>query len=163
MELIDTWNINRYICKVLHKERIITQLYCRNYLPLNQVKVLFSDNNSDVFAWNWLILGTVLDIYVRCCTKQELQLWLAYCQIHVLLDIKIHQSITLLLFVIILNMYSYVLYYNIKISGYNAVSAFLLLLVQSIDKEWYIGSHIHFKRFFQGNYPNINLESRQFA
>ena len=130
MELIDTWNINRYICKVLHKERIITQLYCRNYLPLNQVKVLFSDNNSDVFAWNWLILGTVLDIYVRCCTKQELQLWLAYCQIHVLLDIKIHQSITLLLFVIILNMYSYVLYYNIKISGYIAVSAFLLLLVQ---------------------------------
>ena len=24
MELIDTWNINRYICKVLHKARIIT-------------------------------------------------------------------------------------------------------------------------------------------
>ena len=138
-------------------------MYCRNDLPLNQVKVLFSDNNSDVFEWNWLILETVLDIYVRCCTKQEIQLWPAYCHQHVLLDIKIYQSITLLIFVIILNMYSYVLNYNIKIPGYNAVSAYLLLLVQSTEKEWLIGLHIHFIRFLQGNYPNINLESRQFA
>ena len=26
--------------------------YCGNDLPLNLVKVLFSDNNSDVFEWN---------------------------------------------------------------------------------------------------------------
>ena len=49
MNGIDIWNINRYICKVLHKN-------CQNYLPLNYVKVLakvlFSDNNSDVFEWN---------------------------------------------------------------------------------------------------------------
>ena len=50
---------------------------------------------TDVIEWNWLILGTFIDIYLRCCTKQELILWPAYCQI--LLDIKIHQSITLLL------------------------------------------------------------------
>ena len=37
---------------------------------LNLVKVLFSDNTSDVFEWNWLILGTF--IYVKCCTKQKL-------------------------------------------------------------------------------------------
>ena len=36
------------------------------------VKVLFSDSNSDVFEWNWLILGILIDIYVRYCTKQEL-------------------------------------------------------------------------------------------
>ena len=44
-----------------------------NYVKV-LVKVLFSDNNSDVFEWNWLILGTLIDIYVRYCTKQELQL-----------------------------------------------------------------------------------------
>ena len=31
----------------------------------------FSDNNSDVFEWNWLILGTLIDIYARYCTTQE--------------------------------------------------------------------------------------------
>ena len=31
----------------------------------NKVKVLFSDNNSDVFKWNWLIFGILIDIYVR--------------------------------------------------------------------------------------------------
>ena len=36
------------------------------------VKVLFSDNNSDVFEWNWLIYVTLIDIYVRYCTTQEL-------------------------------------------------------------------------------------------
>ena len=36
------------------------------------VKVLFSDNNSDDFEWNWLILGTLIDIYVRYHTKQKL-------------------------------------------------------------------------------------------
>ena len=32
------------------------------------VKVLFSDNNSDVFEW----FGTLIDIYVMCSTNQEL-------------------------------------------------------------------------------------------
>ena len=36
-------------------------------------------------------------------------------------------------------------------------------MVQSIDKEWQIGSHLHFIRFFSNLYPNINLEFRQFA
>ena len=40
--------------------------------PFEFVKVLFSDNNSDVFEWNWLLLGTLIDMYLRCCTKQEL-------------------------------------------------------------------------------------------
>ena len=35
------------------------------------VKVFFSDNNSDVFEWNWLIFGTLIDIYVRYSTKEE--------------------------------------------------------------------------------------------
>ena len=68
--------------------------------------------------------GTLIDIYVRYCTKQELQLRPAYCQI--LLDIKIHQSITFLLILIICPMYSYVLYYNIEKSGFNSVSAALV-------------------------------------
>ena len=42
-------------------------------------------------------------------------------------------------------------------------SPFDFLLVQSIDKEWQIGSRLPFIRFFSIKYPNINLESRQFA
>ena len=42
-----------------------------NYVKV-LVNVLFSDNNSDVFKWNWLILGTLIDKYVRYYTKQEL-------------------------------------------------------------------------------------------
>ena len=53
MELIDIWNINtKYICKVLHKNYNSVALIVEIYLPLNLVKVLFSDNNSDVFEWN---------------------------------------------------------------------------------------------------------------
>ena len=47
MELIDIWNINGYLCKVrtLHNARLIIMCaYCGNL-----VKVLFSDNISDVF------------------------------------------------------------------------------------------------------------------
>ena len=43
------------------------------------VKVLFSDNNSDVFEKKLLIHGTFIDTYVRYCTKQELLLCCAYC------------------------------------------------------------------------------------
>ena len=68
MELIDTWNINRYT------------------------------------------------VYVRCCTKQK-----------ILLDIKIHQSITLLLiFNHLSNVQLCLVYYNIEKSGFNAVSAYLV-------------------------------------
>ena len=64
MELIDIWNIIKYICKVLHTARIITlwRLLCK-LSPLNLVKVLFSENNADVFELNGLILGTLIDIY----------------------------------------------------------------------------------------------------
>ena len=82
MELIDTWNINRYMCKVLQKARIITLTF--------------------------LLSNTVIDI-------------------------KIHQSIILLLiFLIICPMYSYmyVLYYNIEKYGFSAVSSYLLLQLQ---------------------------------
>ena len=58
----------RYCTK---QELLLCCAYCGNYFPLNLVKVLFSDNNSDVFEWNWLLLGTFIDIYVRCCTEQE--------------------------------------------------------------------------------------------
>ena len=36
-----------------------------------------------------------------------------------------------------------------------------LLLVQSIDKEWQIGSHLHFIRFFQTN-VQIYKQNREF-
>ena len=42
------------------------------------VKVLLPDNNSDVFVWNYLILGTLIDTHVRCYTKQDL-LIVKYC------------------------------------------------------------------------------------
>ena len=59
--------------KVLHTARTITlavAFIVEIFSPL--IKVLFSDNNSGVFKWNWYIFGTLIDIYVRYCTKQEL-------------------------------------------------------------------------------------------
>ena len=71
MELSDTWNINRYICKVLHNARL------------------------DIYE-HWQIL-------------------------------KYTNPSTYYFFLIICPMYNYVLYYNIEKSGFNAVSAYLLL------------------------------------
>ena len=72
MELIDTWNINRYICKVLYNARLDIYEHCQ---------ILHYTNPSPYY-----------------------------------------------LFLIICPMYSYVLYYNIEKSGFNAVSAYLLYL-----------------------------------
>ena len=48
MELIDIWNINRYICKVLQNARIITLLRVLSKLsPLE-----LGNNNSDILKWN---------------------------------------------------------------------------------------------------------------
>ena len=77
MELIDTWNIDRYICKVMHKARIIT-LTC-------------------------------------------------------FLSKKYTNSSPYFLFLIICPMYSYVLYYNIEKSGFNAVSASLVFFQLTSD------------------------------
>ena len=38
MELIDIWNINRYVCKVLHNARIITLLRALSKLSPLEVK-----------------------------------------------------------------------------------------------------------------------------
>ena len=83
MELIDIRNTNRYICKVLHTARIITlwRLLCK-LSPLNLVKVLFSENNADVFELNGLILGTLIDVYVRvaqCKNYNSDLLFVKYC------------------------------------------------------------------------------------
>ena len=97
MELIDTWNTTRYICKVL--------------LPL----VIIVTPVTFTEAWH---------------------IW-------TLSDIKIYQSIYLLI-LIVCPMYSYVLYYNIEKSGFNVVSAYLLywfVVVQCNSDLYCLNSH----------------------
>ena len=56
MEFIDIWNINRDICEVLHNAIVacIVQIIFP-WIRLVLVKVLFFDNDSDVFKWNWYL------------------------------------------------------------------------------------------------------------
>ena len=94
--------------------------YFGNYLLLNLVKVCFLTIQMVLNG-----IGKLKGIYVRCCTKQELWLLPAYHQI--LLDIKIYQSINLLLIFNHLSQVQLCLDYNIEKSGFNAVSIYLLL------------------------------------
>ena len=136
MELIDIWNINRYICKLLHKAKLLLCCtYCGNDLPLTLDKVFFSDNNSDVFEWNgidvWNInryLCTVLNkariITLTCLLSNTVRYW----------NTPIHYLITY--FLIICSMYSYVLYYCTEKSGYYADSPYVLFAILLLFLLW---------------------------
>ena len=108
---------------------------------------MFSDNYSDVFEWNWLILGILIDLYVRCCAQSKNSnsdlLIVKYSYI-----LKYTNPSPYYFFLIICPMYSYVLYYNIEKSGFNAVSTYLLLwiwLQLKVSLKWFLFSFFFYR------------------